>query len=133
MSGDEAAAASGDRLRTAILTAAQQFNGGHYFEAHEYLEENLDDVPDDLWPLFLGLIQIAVGYHKISQGLLPGASAMLTKALAKVEGFPADAGGIRLEALRQRARDDLDALRAGRFDHERFAQAPPRLQPLPIC
>ncbi len=54
-------------LRAVIIAAARQFNAGRYFEAHEILEDGLETVPDELWNLLLGLIQIAVGYHKLMQ------------------------------------------------------------------
>lgn len=127
---DESADSQTDKLRAAVLAAASEFNAGHYFEAHEALEDHLDDVPDELWELFVGLIQVAVGYHKISQGLLRGATAMLKKAEPKLAPFAPDAGGIRLQALRQRVRADVEALQQGRFDLQRFADKPPRLQPL---
>jgi len=50
-------------LRAAVIAAARAFNSGRYFEAHEISEEALEEVPDDRWDLFVGLIQIAVGYH----------------------------------------------------------------------
>ena len=64
-------------IRNALLTGAREFNSGRYFEAHEMLEESLDDLPDAIWDLFVGLIQIAVGYHKITQNLPSGAAGML--------------------------------------------------------
>ncbi len=124
------AAAAPDRLRAAVIAAAQQFNAGRYFEAHEAIEDHLDDVPDDLWDLFVGLIQIAVGYHKVSQGSLSAAAAMLEKALSKVEAFAPQAGAINLEGLRARVREDVEGLRHGHFDERRFRRDPPRLQPL---
>ncbi len=117
--------------RDALIAAAREFNGGRYFEAHEALEEALDDLPDEQWNLFLGLIQIAVGYHKITQGLWSGAARMLTIGLEKVEGLPPRYGGVSLEPLRTRARRDRDALDARRFDDAAFRADPPRLQPTP--
>ena len=118
------------RLRSLLVPAAREFNAGRYFEAHEAIEEGLDDVPDDLWDLCIGLIQIAVGYHKTTQGLWTGAAKMLGLGLQKVEPFAADAGGINLEALRARVRDDLAHVAAGRYDADAGARNPPRLQPL---
>jgi len=116
-------------LREVVLAAAREFNAGRYFEAHEALEDGLDAVPDDLWELFVGLIQIAVGYHKLTQGLWSGALAMFEKALAKVEGAAPDAGEIELELLRRRVRTDLESLRHGSFDASTLLQSPPRLLP----
>jgi predicted metal-dependent hydrolase len=117
-------------LHRLLVEAAREFNAGRYFEAHEVLEEGLDDVPDHLWGLFVGLIQIAVGYHKTTQQLWSGALGMLQQALEKVEPFPPEAVGLNLEALRQRVRADIAKLRSGCFDSAAFARQPPRLQPL---
>lgn len=116
--------------RSAIIDAAREFNAGRYFEAHEVLEAGLDDVPDDLWELFTGLIQIAVGYHKTTQQLWSGALRMLDSGLQKTAPFAGDAGGINLAALRDRVRADIDTIRSGTFDAETFVRQPPRLQPL---
>ena len=111
-----------------LIAAARAFNSAQYFETHEILEDALDDVPDAEWELFIGLIQIAVGYHKTTQQLWIGAAAMLERALAKLEPFPNEAGGIHLEPLRARARADVAALRSGAFDLESFERNPPRMQ-----
>jgi predicted metal-dependent hydrolase len=117
-------------VRRRLIDAAREFNAGRYFEAHEALEEGLDDVPGELWELFIGLIQIAVGYHKISQGLASGATRMLALGLEKVEPFPADAADLDLAGLRERARRDLERLRSGRLDTAELERRPPRLRPL---
>ena len=75
-------AVASDPVRGVLLTAAREFNSGRWFEAHEALEEALEDAPDDAWPLLLGLIQVSVGYHKASQGLRSGAIRMLGLGLA---------------------------------------------------
>lgn len=113
-----------------LIEAARAFNCGAYFDAHEILEEGLEQVPNELWDLFIGLIQIAVGYHKVTQRLWQGAARMLALGLEKIESFPTQAGGVNLERLRQRVRADIDSLRRDRFDAAAFAQRPPRLQPL---
>lgn len=117
--------------RDALISAAREFNGGRYFEAHEALEEALDDVPDDQWNLFLGLIQIAVGYHKVTQQLWSGAARMLSIGLEKVDDLPPHFGGVNLAPLRDRARADRDALERRQFDEAAFRVDPPRLQPRP--
>ena len=118
------------QVRAVLVAAAREFNARRYFEAHEVLEEGLDVVPSDLWDLFLGLIQVAVGYHKVSQHLWTGARNMLERGREKIASFPATAAGLNLEALRQRVRDDIERLSAGAFDVDAWARQPPRLQPL---
>ncbi len=116
-------------LRGYIIDAAREFNAGRYFEAHEMLEEGLDAVPDAVWNLFIGLIQIAVGYHKVTQQRWNGAAHMLEIGLQKIAPFGAEAAGVKLEGLRQRATADLAQLRRGSFDAAVFSQNPPRLIP----
>jgi len=119
-----------DPLRTLLIDAARAFNSGEYFETHEILEDALEVVPDHLFDLFVGLIQIAVGYHKVTLRLWSGAEQMLARGLEKVSPFPPEAAGVKLETLRQRVDADVEQLRSGRFDSEAFARRPPRLQPL---
>ena len=119
-----------DPVRSVVVRAAREFNAGRYFEAHEVLEDGLVEIPEDLWDLFIGLVQIAVGYHKTTQQLWTGAARMLEMGLEKAQAFPADAAGVNLEALRRRVRADIEALRGRRFDACAFARRPPRLQPL---
>jgi predicted metal-dependent hydrolase len=118
----------GDSARDTLLAAARAFNSGHYFEAHEILEEALEDTPDAEWDLYVGLVQIAVGYHKTTQQLWTGAAGMLARGLAKLAPYPSDAGGVQLEALRRRVAADIAALRGGTFDPAAFPADPVRLQ-----
>ena len=111
-----------------LSAAAREFNAGRFFEAHEALEESLEELPDGLWDLFVGLIQIAVGYHKLVNGYA-GAGRMLGLGLEKIRGYPDDAAGVDLASLRDRAGADLAALLAGTFDADAFRAAPPRLLP----
>lgn len=99
------------RYHPALLRSIKDFNSGRYFEAHEALEDALDAVEDDddTWQLFLGLIRVAVGYHKWTSGY-PGARTMLVMGLDTLDPLPDGCGGVRLEALRQRVRQDLDRL-----------------------
>lgn len=113
-----------------LLAAARELNAGRYFEAHEALEEHLDDVPDAYWPLFLGLIQVAVGYHKLASGN-DGAARMLGIGLEKLASFDDVVLGIDLGSLRVRA-----ALDRARLEQRDVAGAtdglhcdPPRLLP----
>jgi len=118
-------------LRRIVLAAAREINAGRYFEAHEEIEERLEDVPDAWWPFFLGLLQVAVGYHKLASGNA-GAARMLGNGLEKLEPFADDALASTVGALRRRARLDLHRLEQG---DEAGARAglvtdPPRLLPV---
>jgi len=113
----------------ALLRSIKAFNSGHYFEAHEHLEEALDEVEEnaDTWELYVGLIQIAVGYHKCASGY-PGGEKMLGLGLEKVSSLPEVCAGVRLEELRQRVRQDLAASDNVR---ERLTKEPPRITLMP--
>jgi predicted metal-dependent hydrolase len=109
----------------ALLRSIKDFNSGRYFEAHEHLEEALDEVEEnaDAWELYVGLIQIAVGYHKYASGY-PGGEKMLGLGLEKVSPLPDVCAGVRLEELRKRVREDL----AHNDDvQERLRRKPPRI------
>jgi hypothetical protein len=89
------------------------FNGGAFFEAHEAFEDCLDAVEDDArWDLLLGLIQVAVGYHKHASGH-PGAARMLGLGAEKLASMPATAWGVAVGALRDRVAADRAALERG--------------------
>ncbi len=114
------------RLPRAVLDGVRRFNAGQFFEAHEAFEESLDAVEGDArWELLLGLIQVAVGYHKCASGH-PGGSRMLANGLGKLTSFPDDAGGMDVGALRARVRADVDALAAGTPAAQMLA-SPPRI------
>lgn len=126
-----ASGADDARLRRLVLAAARELNAGRYFEAHEALEEQLDDVPDAWWPLFLGLIQVAVGYHKLASGN-DGAARMLGLGLEKLAAVADDALGIDVGALKWRAEHDRARLACRDLVGVRadLAEDPPRLLPL---
>jgi predicted metal-dependent hydrolase len=109
----------------ALLRSIKEFNSGHYFAAHEHLEEALDEVEGnaDTWELYVGLIQIAVGYHKYVSGY-PGGEKMLGLGLEKVSVLPGVCAGVRLEELRKRVREDLTNRDETR---ERLQREPPRI------
>ncbi|HEV8711769.1 MAG TPA: DUF309 domain-containing protein [Candidatus Binatia bacterium] len=103
----------------------KEFNSGHYFEAHEHLEEALDEVAADIdaWELFVGLLQVAVGYHKYASGYR-GGEKMFDLGLEKMSSLPNGCAGVRLAELRQRVQEDLansDGVK------ERLRREPPRI------
>lgn len=113
------------RYHPSLLRAIKDFNSGRYFEAHEHLEEALDEVEDDedTWQLFIGLIRIAVGYHKYAGGY-PGGRNMLELGLETLGPLPDGCAGVELEALRRRVHYDLGRLDA---EPERLGSEPPRM------
>jgi predicted metal-dependent hydrolase len=114
-----------------FLDAVRLFNGGEYFEAHEAFEALLDAVEaDERWDLVLGLVQVAVGYHKLVAGH-PGGTRMLGLGLEKLAPFPAVTAGLDVEALRARVRADREAAEGGADLGARLRGDPPRLRLTP--
>lgn len=77
------------------------FNSGEYFRAHETWEEIWLNVSGRKKVFLQGLIQLAAAFHHLSRGNLAGASSLLNASLAKLEGFPANYGGINLADLQK--------------------------------
>ena len=106
-----------------LLQAIHEFNAGEFFEAHEGFEELLDEVEgDDRWNLLVALIQVAVGYHKLTSDH-PGAARMLRLGAEKLAAFPAVAWGVAVERLRSRIAEDLAAVEGGAA-----SRTPPKIE-----
>jgi Domain of unknown function (DUF309) len=106
---------------SAFVRGAQLFDGGAFFEAHEAWEERWRSATDETERRFLqGLIQVAAALHKLLVvASHEAASRLLARALAKLDGCPADVtreNGFDLAAFRVAIHGCADALAAGRFD-----------------
>jgi predicted metal-dependent hydrolase len=119
--------ASLPRFPPGIAGAVRHFNAGRFFEAHEALEELLDQVEEDRrWELAVALVQVAVAYHKASAGHA-GVERMLGLAASKLAALPNVMAGVDVDALRRRVGEDLEILARGGSMSARLADAPPRL------
>lgn len=71
-----------------------------YFECHELLEEYWKEHPDDgRGPLWVGLIQIAVGSYHERRGNRPGALKMYAQALQRLGHKELEAAGLEAGRL----------------------------------
>ena len=63
------------------------FNSGHFFDAHETLEDVWREAPrhSHLRRHLQGLVQLAVAFHHQSSGNLVGARSVLERALRNIE------------------------------------------------
>jgi hypothetical protein len=78
------------------------FNRGHYFEAHEVLEDVWRSVARDL-PFrrhLQGMVQLAVAFHHQSRGNYVGARSVLERALRNLHGSDVFFGELDMERLR---------------------------------
>lgn len=104
----------------------EQFNARAFFDAHETWEEIWLSAPEPKKTFLQGIIQVAAAFHHYSRENSSGAHSLLTAGLAKLERFPADSYGLKLEELRASVRWWIAELAAGRNpDLARL----PRLQP----
>jgi hypothetical protein len=112
----------------AFADGVRLFNTGEFFAAHEAFEELLDAVEEDgRWDLLVALVQVAVGYHKLSAGH-PGGRRMLGLGLDKLRAFPELAWGVRIDALRARIAADVATLDAEGSLGTHLADAPPAIE-----
>jgi predicted metal-dependent hydrolase len=112
-----------------LQAALREYNAGRFFECHEALEELLDDTAEEDWNFILGLIQVAVGYHKLTAGH-PGGEKMLAKGIAKLAPYPDDHQGLDLRRLRRGVEADVTRIAEARRDGVGVALEPPQLLPV---
>lgn len=82
----------------------EQFNARQFFEAHESWEEIWLTAEEPNKTFLQGIIQVAAAFHHYRRQNRAGAKSLLGEGLRKLESFSEDYRGIRLEALRARAR-----------------------------
>jgi uncharacterized protein len=105
-----------------LLRGVQLFNHGHYFEAHEVLEDVWRTARADERKFLQGLVQLAVAFHHHSNGNKVGACSLFRKAVQNLETTCSDPPVITT-AVVERAQ----------FWYDRLSQnvalpEPPRLQ-----
>jgi len=91
----------------------EQFNQGHFFDAHETWEEIWLASPEPERTFLQGIIQVAAAFHHYTRGNRGGTQSLLRAGLEKLDRFPKTHRGVRLEELRAAARCWMDALAAG--------------------
>ena len=88
-----------------------------FFDAHEHWEGVWlrCDEPDKSF--LQALIQVTAAFHHLRQGRPAGTVSLLRRALRRLEGFPADYEGVRVEALCGSIRAWLEGLESGDAGH----------------
>jgi predicted metal-dependent hydrolase len=82
------------------------FNRGHFFDAHEVLEDVWRPLPRDsrsrqrLRLHVQGMVQLAVAFHHVSSGNLVGARSVLERALRNLNGGDRSFPDLDLDRLR---------------------------------
>ena len=88
----------------------EEFNRGHFFEAHELWEEAWNNVVGEEKRFYQCLVQIAAGYHKLSLAQHNGARKLLERGNQTLSSFPPDYAGIDLASFLQLVADSLRQL-----------------------
>ena len=77
------------------------FNAGHYFEAHEALEDAWNAEPGKVRELYRGILQIAVVYLHITRGNYAGAIKVYGRSQRWMKDWPDVCRGIQVDELRR--------------------------------
>jgi hypothetical protein len=94
-----------------FVAGIEEFNRGHYFEAHEEWEAVWLEQVGAEKVLCQGLVQVAAGYHKLSLGGVNGARKLLERGLALLRQSDGARAGVSLTAFCDRVASDLERLR----------------------
>jgi predicted metal-dependent hydrolase len=108
-----------------------QFNAGLFYECHDTLEEVWSGLRGPSRDFLQGLIQVAVGFYHLGNENLVGAERLWSRALKRLEGYPAGYGGLDLGALRTSVEEWRRLLHEGRLLEGEAPRVPPRLRPVP--
>lgn len=110
-----------------LLPGVEEFNRGHYFEAHEEWEKAWYGTEGEENRFLKGLIQVAVSLYHLESGNLKGARKVMGTALEYLKEFPAKRSGVDLENLRGQVLPIFRELEEGRDPFPMLESSPPRL------
>ena len=99
------------------------YNGGHYFECHDVLEDLWSGIRGPSREFFQGLIQVAVGHYHLANGNREGARSLFGRALARLSAYPPRYFGFDLAAQRDELSAWVERLEAA--DEGRAEAGPP--------
>jgi predicted metal-dependent hydrolase len=75
------------------------FNEGHFFEAHEVLEDVWRAAPTEQKKFLQGLVQLAVAFHHHSTGNLVGMRSVMQRGMNNLAGETDDPYGVNVAPL----------------------------------
>jgi uncharacterized protein len=125
-----------EKLLHGVALGVALYNEGHFFEAHEVLEDFWRSLPVD-GPSHghtrlhaQGLVQMAVAFHHESKGNYVGARSVLERAIQNLSGADSSFPDLDLDRLRADAilwRDYLDCSNDLSASGDRVAPALPKI------
>jgi predicted metal-dependent hydrolase len=111
-----------------FLRGLEQFNSGHFFDAHETWEEIWLASTEPEKTFLQGIIQVAAAFHHFSRSNPEGTRLQLEAGLAKLEKCPSTYRGCEIGELREEVKNWIGRLAAGSAD---AAHARPRIRRSP--
>lgn len=117
-----------DPLNRAAVAGLLEFNRGHYFEQHEYLELAWNEESRPVREMYQGILQVGVAFLQIERGNWRGALKMFRRGLPRLRELPERCQGVDVAAFRAAAETihaQVTALgpeRLAEFDASRFPQ-----------
>ena len=113
-------------LSLRALEGLELFNRGHYFEAHEALEDAWNQDPTPGKELYRAILQVAVAYLQIERGNYNGARKMFLRLRQWIDPLPDLCRGVDVKQLREDAGEvrrrllELGEHHLDEFDHTLF-------------
>jgi predicted metal-dependent hydrolase len=94
----------------ALSEGLRCYRNEEFFEAHEHWEAMWLRCEEPEKTFLQALIQVTASFHHLQRKNLRGAVSLLTRALRRLDAFPAEYGGIDVEGLRESIRGWLREL-----------------------
>ena len=102
MSNEQTNAANKERKamsNTLLVRGVTAFNAGHFFEAHEIWETVWNESVGEEKRFVQGLVQLAVGYLKLSSAQYRGAQKLFERGCQTLNTFPSTYAGLQVDVL----------------------------------
>jgi predicted metal-dependent hydrolase len=119
---------AGPLVPSDLLSGAEHFNRGEYFEAHEEWEKTWYGREGEEGRFLKGLIQVAVSLYHLESGNLKGAYKVMGTALGYLKEFPSPQAGVDLDLLRRQMAPLYEELAAGRDPYPTVEASAPQLR-----
>jgi predicted metal-dependent hydrolase len=88
-----------EKLPELALKGIEEFNGGEFYECHEYLEEAWMQEARRVRFLYQGILQVGVGFYHQQNGNWRGATGLLRNGTQRLKEFEPETLGIDVAKL----------------------------------
>jgi predicted metal-dependent hydrolase len=88
-------------------------SAGDYFEAHEELEDEWREAPDEERDFLQGLVHVAVAWYQAGRGNKPGCERQLAKAARRLASYRPAHRGVDVDAVLRGVEAAQETVEAG--------------------